>query len=229
MQELLRYQDIDARIRKLETKINESENRKNAGSMQAIVKSCQEEIGKLDSVANMLVEKYEQATVLYNEFVKKLEKLEKDIASLGDENLGALQETVKSVTKNAEVLESNIEMLQKKIEAANKKHNEMMKKATIARGKYDEYKAVFLKEKATCEPEIQRLKLELAKQGEKVKPTLLTKYKTKVEGKMFPVLVQENKGMCPSCRMQIPAGKLVELVKTGIIECENCGKMIYKL
>ena len=231
MQELLRYQEIDAKIRKLEAKIQGSENRKKAIDMQEIVKKIQAEIVELNNVSKTLNEQYQKALSLYNEFVQKLEKLEKSIDGATDENLASLQATVQSFVKNAEVLESNIEVLAKKIDAANKKYDTLMTNATTARKNHDVYKANFMKEKATIEPELQRLKEELVKQSERVNPVLLAKYKTKRDGKIFPIVVPETMGRCGCCRVEIPASKMSELKTKGFIECENenCGMIIYRI
>ena len=230
MQELLKYQDIDAKIRKLQSKIDESENRKNATEMQDYVKRCLAEITSLEQVAKTLNEQYQKSIAKYNEFVSKLESLEKSVEASSEETLSALQSTLQSFAKNAEVLEANIEMLAKKVEAANKKYDSLMANATKARKNHDVYKANFLKEKALYEQEIQKLNVELVSQGARVNPTMLAKYKMKSDGKKLPVLVPETKGRCFGCKMEIPASRMSDLAKNGFIECENerCGKIIYK-
>ena len=231
MQELLKYQDIDIKLRKLQSKIDESENRKNATEMQDYVKRCLAEITNLEQVAKTLNEQYQKSIAKYNEFISKLESLEKSIESSSDDTLAALQSTLQSFAKNAEVLEGNIEMLAKKVEATDKKYELLMSNATKARKKHDAYKAEFLKEKAVYEQEIQKINAELVKQGSKVNPTLLAKYKVKSDGKKLPVLVPETNGRCYGCKMEIPARRMSDLDKNGFIECENerCGKIIYKV
>ena len=52
----------------------------------------------------------------------------------------------------------------------------------------------------------------------------------KREAKKFPVFVALISNKCGGCRMEISASKLGQMKTNeyGVIECENCGRFIYK-
>ena len=75
MQGIIEYQEIDAKLRKLEGELRSSTNRKNAGEMQQYLKDGQAKLVKLETLAKTITEQYNQATALYNEFINKLETI----------------------------------------------------------------------------------------------------------------------------------------------------------
>ena len=52
-------------------------------------------------------------------------------------------------------------------------------------------------------------------------------YLQKREGKLFPVFVELTATKCGGCRMEISVSKQAKLKADGMIECENCGRIIY--
>lgn len=227
MQEILKYQDIDAKIKKIEGDILSSECRKNAAKMQQYLKDSQTKIMQLESSSGNVVETYKRANKLYNEFVEKLSELNKKIEGSTLENIDGLKELVSKYYDILAKLEREINNMSNQINSINKEFDGVMKNARTARKNLEVYKEEYNKLKASKEPEIVALKKELEQLKEKVNPELLKKYLAKKEGK-YPVFVPENSGRCSGCRMEIPGMKLNELSSGGYIECENCGRIIYK-
>lgn len=228
MQEIIKYQEIDAKVRKLENELASSANRKSASEMQQYLKDGQARLLKLEEVAANLTGQYEKATKLYNDFIQKLEALSKNVDEAGDEaKIAELDKTIENFMNTAENLENNLNVLANKIIAVNKEFEALMNKAKKAKHNLEIYKINYAKEREQLEPKINDLKSELAKQKSKVAPALLNKYNSKSESKLFPIFVAEINGSCGGCRMQISASRLSSLKADGVIECENCGRFIY--
>lgn len=227
MQEIIKYQEIDAKLRKLESQLYSSANRKNASDMQQYLKDGQARLIKLEEVSKNLTEQYQKATKLYNDFVQKLETLSKNVESATEGKTEELEAMINSFNQTAETLDNNINILGGRMMNASKEFENIMNNAKKARHNLEIYKSAYNKEKEQLEPEINRLKEEKNKQKAKVDPKLLAKYNSKSESKIFPIFVPETKGRCGGCRMEIPAGKLSDLKSKGAIECENCGRFIY--
>lgn len=228
MQGIIEYQEIDAKLRKLEGELRSSTNRKNAGEMQQYLKDGQAKLVKLETLAKTITEQYNQATALYNEFINKLETLVKEVEKSDASNADSLGATLSKLSATAENLDAHIGALQNKIVSINKEVENLMNNAKKAKHNLDIYKANYNKEKEKVEPEIAKLKAELEVVKKKTKPELLAKYLSKSEGKVFPVFVSAvNGNKCGGCRMEISAGKMSVLKDKGFIECENCGRIIY--
>lgn len=224
MQEILKYQELDLKLKKLENELNSSANKKSAGEMQQYLRDGQTRLVKLEETAKVLVEQYQKATALYNDFVNKLEALAKEVDGGIKENIEAV---LKKFSADAEKLDNHIINLANKIAAVNKEFESLMNNAKKARNNLEVYKANFAKEKAKYDPEIEKLKKELEAQKKKVDQALLQKYLVKAEGKNVAILVPETNGRCGGCRMEISGVKLSTLKAKGMIECENCGRIIY--
>ncbi len=227
MQDILKYQDVDYKIKKIEGEILSSESRQNAGKMQQYLKDSQNKIMQLENSSGKVVETYKKATKLYNDFVDKLSELNKKIEGSTLENIDGLKELVSKYYDILSKLEREISSLSNQINNINKDFDNVMKNARTARKNLEVYKEEYSKLKSSKEPEIAALKKELENLKAKVNPELLKKYLAKKEGK-FPVFVPEKDGRCGGCRMEIPGSKLNELTSGGHIECENCGRVIYK-
>ena len=106
---------------------------------------------------------------------------------------------------------------------------EIMKKSKLGREKFDGYKAKYTKLKADVEPKIAELKAQLAKIQKDIDSKLYQKYMQKRENRIFPVFVALTENKCGGCRMEISASKLGAMKNNefGVIECENCGRIIY--
>lgn len=224
MQEILKYQELDLKLKKLENELNSSANKKSAGEMQQYLRDGQTRLVKLEETAKVLVEQYQKATTLYNDFVNKLEALAKEVDGGVKENI---ETVLKKFSADAEKLDNHIINLANKIAAVNKEFESLMNNAKKARNNLEIYKANFAKEKAKYDPEIEKLKKELEAQKKKVDQALLQKYLVKAEGKNVAILVPETNGRCGGCRMEISGVKLSTLKAKGMIECENCGRIIY--
>ena len=229
MQEIIKYQQIDMQIKKLNNELASSKNKKGAGEMQQYLKDGQAKLLKLEEVAENLTKQYEKAVKLYNDFVNKLEILTKSVESVGLEKVEELENTINNFKTNSEALENNIGALANKMNQANKEIETLMNNAKKAKHNLDVYKTNYTKEKAQIEPEVAKLSKELLDQKAKVDKVLLAKYLQKSEGKTGPVFVPETNGKCGGCRMEISASKRSELKAKGVIECENCGRLIYKI
>lgn len=227
MQSLIEYQQIDVKLRRLEGELLASANRKNAGEMQQYLKDGQAKLVKLEADAKIISEKYNQAVSLYNEYVKKLEYLIKEVDSADDSKIDALMTTLTKLVQSGENLDNHISVLQNKVVAINKEVESVMNNAKKARHNLDIYKMNYNKEKEKVAPEILKLRSALENAKKKIAPELLAKYTAKSESKIFPVLVEALNNKCGGCRMEISAGKMSVLKTNGFIECENCGKVNY--
>lgn len=227
MREMIKYQEIDTKIRKLNNELASSKNKKGAAEMQQYLKDGQAKLLKLEEVADNLTKQYEKAVKLYNDFINKLEILTKSVESSDDAKLKELETTIANFKSNSETLENNINALANKIAQANKEFEGLMNNAKKAKHNLDVYKTNYAKEKAQIEPEIAKLSKDLLDQKAKVDKTLMAKYLQKAEGKVFPIFVAEAQEKCGGCRMEISASRLSDLKNKRVIECENCGRFIY--
>lgn len=226
MQELLKFQNIDAELRKVSAGLFSSQNRKKANEMQQYLKDIQNKLFSLDENAGLVASQVEKVKQEYNDIVLKIENVLKANAASSEELERSENEVVR-LSERLSKIEKDLNNLQTKLVLINKDFEALMKNAKTARGNLNYYKQEYNKQKAQFEPQIEKLKAELEEQKKKVKPELLQKYYAKAEGKIFPIFVPLKDNRCGGCRMEVPAGKIKDLQTKKIIECENCGRIIY--
>ena len=228
MQEIIKYQEIDINIKKLENELRSSVNRKNAADMQQYLKDSQAKLVSLDANAKALAEQYTKATAIYNDFATKLENLIKEIDNAPADKVETLSAMAEKFSADAVKLDNHISTLQGRMNAVARDVDAIMNNAKKAKSNLEIYRNSYMKEKEKIEPELNKLKQELVVQKAKVPADLLAKYNTKADGKILDIFVPEINGRCKGCRMEISAGKISTLANNGIIECENCGRYIYR-
>lgn len=226
MKELLKYQEIDLEIKRLEGELSDHADRKSALKMQQVLKDCQSKITELEKKSAETLKAYNQYKKIYEDMVKNVEVIEKNAETTNVSKVDGLVEAINAVVKNLTMLDKEIASLVNYSSAIPAEYNNIMKNARTAKASMQKYKDNFNNAKADVEKQIESKKSELLKQGAKVDAKLLGRYKQKAT-EMKKVVVPLVNGKCGGCRIEPSAGKLSVLKSKHIIECENCGRIIY--
>lgn len=227
---IVKYQEIESSILSAENDLNKSKEREKAAEMQQILKAGHARLLNLEKEAGLVNEKYKKATEKYQKFTEKLAALEKELESADESKLALYEKAYKDFSSISNVLEKEIAAIYSEIQQINHDYESVIKKSKTDREKFDKYKAAYNAVKAEKEPLIEGLKIDLDKQKSKIDEKLFKIYSQKREGRIFPVFVELNANKCSGCRMEISASKLGAMKTNtyGVIECENCGRYIYK-
>ena len=224
MQEIIKYQAIDSKLRKVNATLNNNENRAKANQMQQFMRDTQTKIIALDDSAAKTMQMVKKLKV---EQEKAIEKIESLLKAQGGDIAKDEAEAVK-LAETLVRLERDLSNIQNKLVSINKEFESLMKNAKTAKSNLVFYKQEFDKARQAVSPEIEALEKELAAQKKNVKSDLLAKYQYKSEGKIFPVFVPLVSNRCGGCHMEIPVGKIKDIDASHFIECENCGRFVYK-
>lgn len=230
LEKILKYQEIEGNLISEENELLKSKDREKAAEIQQTLKSQHSRLVALENQAAKVNDSYKKATEKYNEFVKKLETLEKEMETAEASKTAVYEKAYKDFSAIANTLEKDIANIYTLIQQISKEYEEIIRKSKTEREKFDKYKASYAKLKAEKEPKIAEFKEKLAVAAKDVDSKLMSKYNQKREGKMFPVFVALATNKCGGCRMEISASKLGQMKSNdyGVIECENCGRFIYK-
>ena len=229
LENILKYQEIESNLIAEENELLKSKDREKAAEIQQTLKNQHSRLVSLENQAAKVNDSYIKATDKYNEFLKKLESLEKEMESADSSKTAVYEKAYKDFSAIANALEKDISNIYSLIQQINKEYEEIIKKSKTEREKFDKYKASYAKLKAEKEPKINKAKEELEKQAKSIDSKLMNIYSQKRDGKTFPVFVALAANKCGGCRMEISASKLGQMKTNeyGVIECENCGRFIY--
>ena len=226
---ILEYQKTEGALIKLENELSKSGDKEKASAISQELKNYHSRLLVLEANAKKVNDAYTKAVKKYQEYNEKLAELEKQIETVSDANYDLYEKAYKDFASIATGLEKEITKLHNEIKSISNEYEEIIKKSKIGRENFDKYKEKYTKLKNELEPKIAELKSELAKIQKDVDPKLMQKYAQKRENKIFPVFVPLSDKQCGGCRMEVSASKLGAMKNNefGIIECENCGRIIY--
>jgi predicted nucleic acid-binding Zn-ribbon protein len=229
IQALLNYQVADAKLNEIEKRLAESPERKKAYSAKKYLEGVEANVNKLDDRAAELMAAYEDAT---NEQLRLKEQEAEIVESV--ENATDEKE-VAFLLKKAEELISKIKALGAKASKISEEIQAILKeysniKATTKAAqtqyadnakKYNELKKEVSAEKEAVEKELESLK-------EKVDPALMEKYLKKRANKIYPVLYALKGNGCGACFMELSMSEINRLKNGEVIDCDQCGRLIYQ-
>lgn len=229
LEAILEYQKKDGELVKIEKEISESKAKKVVNQMVGIVKDAQQKIVSTEKNANVLIKNYEELSKsflsqqkLANNYLKlKLETEDTEV-------LAEYEKNIKDATTNILVLQKNIAKLSKNISETLKQFEQYKNEVIEAKKKHAQGMSAYQKLLESRTKEIESLKKELLSLEKKVEPKLLAKYKKMREDKKFPIFVPLLNNSCGGCSMGLAVSQVNKLEEKGMLECENCHRIIYK-
>lgn len=230
LDELLRYQEADGRLRAVEQAIAATEERKKYVSARKFLEKAPEKLEALDAKAVELRHMFEQLEKKYAELadtIKDYENLEEMIDEQGGE-ISFYKKSATQISENLRGLKNEINKLVSLIEAASAEY-QTAKKQTIAMQKqYKEYKEKYAAVKQFHADEIAAIESEMAEIAKSVPKDQLEKYKAKRKEKMYPVVCEVKGNRCSQCGMELSIAEISKLSSGNAIECDSCHRTLFQ-
>ncbi len=225
---LLAYQIQDAKLKEIEKTLAGSEERKKMSSAKKYILGVEDNVNKLDDRALELKGIYAKTA----EEQKKLQEQQIELA-----------EAISSVNdgKEASFLIKKADELIAKIKALNSQASKIAEEIKGIVAEYDKIKAttkaaqVQYKENADKYKELESslketkesVEKELSALKKEVDAKLMERYLKKRADKMYPIIYAVKGNACGACRMELSMADMNKLKNGEVIDCEQCGRMIY--
>lgn len=224
---LLKYQEVDAELRKIELELSSSEERKKAVSAKKFLDGVEETIIKLNARSKEL---YEQYLVILEEqkgFSSKQEEYALAIKDVeNEEEVAYLNKKIDETIAKIKNLSALSEKLGEEMQKVLAEYTALKAKTKSAQVQFKEYAEKFNKLKVSKSAEMDAIKKELLALEKDIDAGILEKYKAKRLSKIFPVLREVTGKICEECYMELSGGEISKLKSGGIIEHE-CGVLLY--
>ena len=231
LQAVLKYQEIDAKIYKIERDLSASEERKEYVKVKKFLETAPEKLDALEMKAKSLRSEADELLKQY----ERLEETLKDFDNLDELVIGGADisfyrkkaqtkvEQLKKMRADLNVLTASIKATDEEYQKAKKQIISVEKKAPAIFNKYKELKAVKDAEKKPYEVQLADIQKEISAE-------FLEVYKNKRKEKIFPVVGQLNDKRCPYCSMELPIALQSKLSGGAWIECENhmCNRVLFE-
>ena len=228
IQALLNYQTADAKLKEIEKKLAESGAKAKALSAKKYLAGVEENVNKLDARAEELKSVFEKTLIDQAKLNEQSEEISEALESATDEKeVQYLIKKADELIKKTKEIEALANKLSEEIQAVIKNYASIKKTTEAAKAQYkenyDKYKELedsVKEEKESVEKELEELK-------SKVDASLMERYLKKRANKMYPVIYEVNGGNCRACGLELPMSVMNKLKNGEVIDCEQCGKMIY--
>lgn len=228
MENILKYQSLDAKKQQLEKSILTSSEKAVMNKMIAYVKEAQNKSMELENQAKKLTEEYLALKKEYDKNILLIKELtSKNSDELTTEQMDQIFHQINLVSSNLYMIERNLNIQIVNIKNILKEFEATKKGVIQARTKHKESKLKYEAFVNDVNPKIEAINKEMRKLESVIDEKLLAKYKSLKHDNIFPVFVPLENGNCGGCRMAQPKGRLDKIKSDGYIICEQCGRVIY--
>lgn len=233
MEALWAYQEAEVAKNAVENEIRTTPARLQLNKLHKQLKNQQAVIAKLSED----IETYEQQLAKLTEQVSKLE----DRLQVESAELVTIKQDDESTAEEMTELKGDIERsnrevsqgvreakaLLTEIEKASEEYQTTARAAGKAKKEYDVLRVQCEEERVARQGELDRHDQNLAQLGKTVDPALLERYNQVKQHHAVPIAKIVN-SKCGGCNMSLPMVMLKKIATTdGIVECENCGRILY--
>ena len=228
IEQLLKYQDVDAGLRKIEVELSGSEARKKAVTAKKYLESVEETITKLDVKAAELAHIYSKMQEESKALSEQREEFMGALEHAEDENgLNYLLKKVDELYAKIKNLSQEAKKVSDAMQAVYKEYASIRGNIKTAQTQYTENAKIYNDLKASKQDERSRIESELKELEKSVEPSLMERYKAKRANKIFPIIYAVRGDFCGACNMELPKSVLSRLKNGEVIECDQCGRLLY--
>ena len=228
IEQLLIYQEADAKLRKIETELSSSEDRKKAISAKKFLEGVEETVNNLDARAKKLVEEFEAINLEQQKLKEQETELYKVAENPEDENEASyLIKKLEELMAKMKILASKANEISDAISAVCKEYVQVKSQTKAAQTQYAESGKKYNDLKASLQSEKDAIEKELAILKGKVEVALMEKYLKKRAMKMYPIVYEVKSNVCAACNMELPMSEMNKLKGGAVVECDQCGRLLF--
>ena len=224
------YMQVDMEADKFENGMRQSETRQKLLKSRDFIKDQQNNMKKLESDIAAMQDRLEAlsdgAARLEAQLAAVTEQNEKDPPKDREEaekRIAGVQKLLEDLTR----YEKELARMRKDAETKDRQQKDIRLRAAKSKQEYDSLKVVYEKEKEEDTRKLQVLRAKVEKEKATVDPQLLARYE-EIKQHVTPPMARLVNGQCSGCFMNLPSASLLAIRNQDrIVECDNCGRMIF--
>ena len=228
LQAILTYQELDAKLYKLERELAGCDERKEYQKVKKFLETAPEKLDALDAKAVSLKGEASEIAQKYahlEETLKDFENLDELIT--GGADIAFYKKKAQSIVDQLKKLKADLNSLTEAIKATDAEFQKMKKQVISAQKQYPEVSEKYKAVKAANEAQRKELETGLAPLVKEIPEKMLEVYQTKRKERIFPIVGELTGNRCPFCSMEPPLAARNKLTGGGMIECDNCHRIIF--
>ncbi len=229
---LLQYQQADMAADAFETNIKRDPKRIALKKNREFLMEQQNAAKKLEAEVAQMTDRVETIKMAIVRLEEQLTQMTKRMQDAPPADLAKAQEAAKDAQKlliNLEDYEKEIRKLQKDAAEGDKLEKDIRMKFAKAKAEYDQQNAEYETLYKEQLKELKQKRKEAEDRTADLDPALLEKYRA-IKLHCTPPVARLYSGQCTGCNMSLPQATLRKMKSdSGIIECENCGRMLIQM
>lgn len=230
---LWEYQQAELALKKVESRIKTTPSRQKLNKLHAFLSEQQSLITNIQKQIEVRRASVDKLAAQIEDFEHKYElELSEFHMMEGDEECTAAEmaesrHALEGLLSQVDTARRDLYDTLVWIEKATADYKETFTKAGKAKKEYDAIRKQCEDEIAAAQPEVDAASAVAAKLRSAVDPLLLKKYDGIKRYHAAPVAKVEN-NQCGGCNMSLPTATIKRVAAgTALVECENCGRILY--
>ncbi|MBQ9081239.1 MAG: hypothetical protein IJY26_01210 [Clostridia bacterium] len=231
LQTLIGYQTTDKNLLSIEKELATTEEKKKYAQARKFLKNAQTALEGYENKALALTGELARLEAHYKKVAEKLKEFAEIEYSELEENEGEIAYLKKNAQALADTLKSlkkDLTAIKEKIEGVMQEYKALKKQTILMQKQFKEYKEKYTAVVQSKEEQMQAIRNQLEGMEKDIPAAILERYKNKRKEGLWPVLCVLKGDRCGMCSMDLPRAAISELTEKGVIECENCHRLIYK-
>lgn len=229
VEKLLKYQETDEKLLKIERETAVSDERKNYVQAKNFLTKAPEKLEALDAKAKELTALLGELNKKYAEVAETLNDFDHlDELVDGGADVAFYKKNVSQIMDRLKSIKSEVAALSKAIKDSDEEYQTMKKKTIAVQKQYAEYSETYKKFRESKQGEAIAVQKELDLLAKDVDSGLLAKYKEKRSERIFPILCTVTDGRCSKCGSELSLAGKEKISGGSVTECENCHRILYK-
>jgi len=225
---LREYQSKDARLKEIENTLLSSEERKKRNSAKKYILGVEENVNKLDDKALKLKETFDKIALDSAKLTEQQQEIMQTLDGIEDQKeVQFLIKKIDEILAKIKALNSDAEKISTEMQSVVAEYEKIKKTTKVAQVQYKENSDKYKQLESSYQAEKDALESELKVLAKAVEPTLMERYQKKRADKMYPILYEVKNNACGACRMNLSMSDMNKLKNGEVIDCEQCGRMIY--
>ena len=228
LQAILQYQEVDAKLYKLERELAGSDERKEYVKFKKFLEAAPEKLDALEAKAAALQSEAAEITQKYARAEEALSDFENiDELVTGGADIAFYKKKAQALLDQLKKLKADLANLTANIQSTDEEYKKLKKQVLSAQKQYADASEKYKAAKAARDPEKKELEAALSKIEKDVPAGMLETYQKKRKEKIFPVVGEMIGKRCPFCSMEPPLAAINKLTGGATIECDNCHRIIF--
>lgn len=232
LQALLSYQATDKDLLKIEKQLAATDEKKKYAQARKFLKNAQTVLDGYEGKAIALANELNDLETRHRKVMDSLKEFsEIDFQQLpeSEEEVAYLKKNALSLSETVKVLKKSVEVVKEEMKTVTAEYEKLKKQTISMQKQFKEYKEKYESLVKAKEAETQSVREKLSALEKEIPAGILERYKNKRKEGVWPVLCPLQVDSCSICSMNLPRAAMSKLTEEGVIECENCHRLIYKL